>query len=207
MTAGESARHAPRSRRGRLTVDREQDIHGAALALLQEVGYDALTMDEVAARARASKATLYRRWKGKAQLMAAALRYHAPDENESDTPDTGSLVGDLHEIARRACETPHREELVVLRALGRATHAHPELADAVCEYTIKPGMEALRTVLDRAIARGEVAPDNPALAFVPHLISGATLTRPALEQTEADRAFLSQYVDAVVLPTLLQRHH
>jgi AcrR family transcriptional regulator len=186
-----------------LTTDREQDIYQAVLSLVREVGYDALTMDEVAARARASKATFYRRWHGKPQLVAAALRQRAPDETEA--PDTGSLAGDLHEIARGLCGSASREELVLLRALCHAERAHPEVADAVDEYKIKPRLEALHTVVDRAIDRGEVAADNPALDVLPHLISGAALARPVLEHTEADAEYFSHYVDAVVLPALLRR--
>jgi AcrR family transcriptional regulator len=185
-----------------LTADRERDIYEAVLSLLREVGYDALTMDDVATRAKTSKATIYRRWQGKLQLVAAALRHGAPDE--SGALDTGSLVGDLHEIARRANGVAHREELDVLRALSRATCVYPELADAVYEYKIKPELEAMRAMVDRAIDRGEVAADNAALAFLPHLLSGVTLARPILERTEADTEFLSRYVEAVVLPALLR---
>src|SRR5262249_52228886 len=49
----------------------------AALRLLAEVGYDQMTMDAIAERARASKATIYRRWSGKADLVVAALKRYA----------------------------------------------------------------------------------------------------------------------------------
>jgi AcrR family transcriptional regulator len=202
MSAGEVSERVERPRRNRLTADRERDIYDTVLTLLREVGYDALTMDDVAARAKASKATIYRRWQGKLQLVAAALRHDAPDD--SDVLDTGSLVSDLHEIARRANGAARREELDLLRALSHATCAYPELADAVYEYKIKPELETMRAIVDRAIDRGEVAADNAALAFLPHLISGATLARPVLERTEADAEFLNRYVDTVVLPALLR---
>ena len=59
--------------RPRVEGDREQEILDATLDVLADVGYDRLTMDAVAQRARASKATLYRRWNGKARLVVDAL--------------------------------------------------------------------------------------------------------------------------------------
>ncbi|MFD9539869.1 TetR/AcrR family transcriptional regulator [Streptomyces sp. NPDC060022] len=184
-----------------MTADRERDIFEAVLTLLREGDYEALTMDNVATRARASKATLYRRWQGKPQLVAAALRHQTPDD--SDSLDTGSLAGDLHEIARRAGGAALQDYLVLLRALSRAMHAHPELADAVYESRVEPELRTMRAVVDRAVDRGEVAAMNPALGFLAHLVSGATLARPVVERAEADPEFLSRYVDAVVLPALL----
>ncbi|MBO0870980.1 MAG: helix-turn-helix transcriptional regulator, partial [Micromonosporaceae bacterium] len=77
----------------KLSAEREQEILRAAYGLLAEVGYEALRLDAVAARARASKATLYRHWSRKAKLVADAVRScHA---STMDAPDTGTLRGDL----------------------------------------------------------------------------------------------------------------
>ena len=65
-------------RRSRITPEREAELYAAVLDLLREVGYDALTMDAVAARTRSSKATLYRQWGGKAKLVVRALRHQKP---------------------------------------------------------------------------------------------------------------------------------
>ena len=59
--------------RPRVEGEREDEILDATLELLIEVGYDRLTMDSVAKRSRASKATLYRRWETKASLAIDAL--------------------------------------------------------------------------------------------------------------------------------------
>lgn len=73
---------------------REEAILAAAVALVAEVGYDRVSMDAIAARARASKMTIYRKWPGKAPLIAEALRRRA-EEGTPEIPDTGSLGGDL----------------------------------------------------------------------------------------------------------------
>src|SRR5262245_37799618 len=74
--------------------EREQAIIDATVCLLAEIGYEAMTMDAVAARARASKATIYRRWPGKPQLVGDALRRCGPGP-KAEIPHTGSLRGDL----------------------------------------------------------------------------------------------------------------
>src|SRR3954451_6638713 len=79
--------------RPRVEGEREDEILDATVRLLMDVGYDRLTMDAVAAAARASKATLYRRWETKASLvLEAVLAQKGPAD---DLPDTGSLRGDL----------------------------------------------------------------------------------------------------------------
>ena len=78
--------------RPRVEGEREREILAATLAVLADVGYDRLTMDAVATAARASKATLYRRWQGKAALVVDAL---ASQKHPVAEPDTGSLRDDL----------------------------------------------------------------------------------------------------------------
>src|SRR3954466_9997578 len=81
--------------RPRIEGDREQEILDAAIQVLAEVGYDRLTMDAVAAKAKASKATLYRRWTSKVSLVIEALQH---EKGPNTPPDTGSLRGDLQQV-------------------------------------------------------------------------------------------------------------
>src|SRR5690349_18299552 len=78
--------------RPRVEGEREQEILDSTIDILSEVGYDRLTMDAVATRAKASKATLYRRWNGKAQLVIDAL---ISQKEPHALPDTGSLREDM----------------------------------------------------------------------------------------------------------------
>src|ERR1700712_5253944 len=78
---------------GRSAV-REAAICQAVIELLNEQSYDSVSMDAVAARAKASKATIYRRWSNKEELVLHALRQFYADGNAA-VPDTGSLRDDL----------------------------------------------------------------------------------------------------------------
>ncbi|MET9426790.1 MULTISPECIES: TetR/AcrR family transcriptional regulator [unclassified Streptomyces] len=186
--------------RTRLTPERESELYEAVLALLREVGYDALTMDAVAARTHSSKATLYRQWGSKPQLVARALRNNKPVR--LDEIDTGSLRGDFHEILSRSDDCRLEQDSALMRGLAHAVHDNPELLRALRELLIEPEMTGLDGVLRRAVERGEVAVDNPALKLVPHMLIGAFIARPLVDDRPVDQAFLRAYVDAVVLPAL-----
>ncbi|QKV97617.1 TetR/AcrR family transcriptional regulator [Streptomyces sp. NA02950] len=186
-------------RRSRLSAERERELCEAVVELLQEVGYDALTMDAVAARTHSSKATLYRQWKSKPQLVATALRCVKPVLLEDI--DTGSLRGDLHEIVR--CSEPARErDAALMRGLAQAVHENEDLQEALRELLIYPEIEALDALLGRAVDRGEVAADAPALRYVPHMLCGAYVARPFIEAKEPDLEYLEDFIDAVILPAL-----
>ena len=186
--------------RGRLTPEREAELYEAVLDLLREVGYDALTMDAVANRTRSSKATLYRQWRSKPQLVATALRNNKP-VHVGDI-DTGSLRGDFHTMIGRTDDCQMEKDSALMRGLAQAVHADSDLHAALRELLIEPEITGLDTVLRRAVDRGEVAADNPALGYVPHMLVGAFVARQLIENRTPDQAFLTHYLDAVVLPAL-----
>lgn len=70
--------------------------------MLSENGYQATSMNDIAARAGVGKAAIYRRWSSKAALITDALVYWRPDLLSYEAPDTGSLAGDLDAIVQRA---------------------------------------------------------------------------------------------------------
>lgn len=63
-------------------------------------------------------------------------------------------------------------------------------------------MTGFDQLLQRAVDRGELRPDNPALKYIPHMVVGALAARQLIEDRPVDQAFLMDYVDAVVLPAL-----
>ncbi|MFF1444658.1 TetR/AcrR family transcriptional regulator [Streptomyces sp. NPDC058295] len=189
------------TRRSRITPEREAELYRAVLDLLREVGYDALTMDAVATRTRSSKATLYRQWGGKAELVAKAVRHDKPGVSAGGV-DTGSLRGDLHALTMRSDDCEMEQNSALMRGLAMAIHGNPDLLRAFKEHLVEPEMAEFRNVLQRAMDRGEIRADNPAIDFVPHMMIGAFAARTMLDEQPPTQAFLLSYIDAVVLPAL-----
>ncbi|WEV24190.1 TetR/AcrR family transcriptional regulator [Streptomyces sp. 71268] len=195
-----SAASAGPGRRSRLTPQREAELYTAVLDLLREFGYEALTMHAVAARAQCSKATLYRLWAGKAELVAVALRHQQPAALAEI--DTGTLRGDFRTMVAQMDDRQMVKDALLMRGLFQAVHTHPELLQALRDLLVDPELTGLDALLARAVERGEIAADSPALPFVPHMLLGALITRQLIEDETADRAFLTHYIDAVVFPAL-----
>jgi AcrR family transcriptional regulator len=192
---------AATARRSRITPEREAELYEAVLDLLREVGYDALTMDAVAARTRSSKATLYRQWGGKAELVAKAVRHNKPG-GSLDGIDTGSLRGDLHALTVRTDDCEMEQNSALMRGLAMAIHANPDLLQAFREHLVEPELAEFRRGVQRAIDRGEVREDNPAIGYIMHMMLGAFAARTLIDEQPPTQAFLLSYIDAVVLPAL-----
>ncbi|GGX21996.1 TetR/AcrR family transcriptional regulator [Streptomyces chryseus] len=186
--------------RTRLTPERESELYEAVLDLLREVGYDAVTMDAVAARTRSSKATLYRQWGSKPELVVRALRHNKP-VSVADI-DTGTLRGDFRALVERTDDCQLERDSALMRGLAQAVHENPDLHRALRELLIAPELTGLDGMLRRAVDRGEIPADTAALRYVPHMLVGAFVAQELIEGRSPDRAFLSDYIDAVVLPAL-----
>jgi AcrR family transcriptional regulator len=129
-------------------------ILAASIALVRDVGYDAVAMDAIAARAGVGKATLYRRWSSKESLVADALEGIMV---RRQMPDTGSTRGDLRAVMRdtvRMYEDPATTGL--LSGLVAAMARSPQIAAAVREGFVKVRRETVRQVIKRGIARGDL---------------------------------------------------
>ncbi|MEU5628753.1 TetR/AcrR family transcriptional regulator [Streptomyces tendae] len=187
------------SRRSKITPEREQEFFDAVLDQLRSCGYDAVTMEGIAASTRCSKSTLYRQWKTKPQFVAAALRSNR--RVRFTDIDTGSLADDLRQAAAAAGEGTGKDT-GLLQALGHAVMEDPELKCALREALVEPEIAALRAILARGVARGEVPAGHPALEYVPAQLFGMLRMRPVLEGEQADAAYLVRFVEAVVLPAL-----
>jgi AcrR family transcriptional regulator len=189
------------ARRGsRLTPQREAAVCSGALDLLREVGYEALTMDALAARSRCSKATLYRQWGGKAELVAMALRHEKPI-SAADI-DTGSLRGDFRALLTLEDDLRMEADWALMRGLATALHGNPDLLQALRGVMIQPERSGLDVLLRRAVDRGEIRAGNPALPYVVQLLLGAFVTRDVLEGRPPTQAYLLAFLDAVILPAL-----
>jgi AcrR family transcriptional regulator len=188
----------PGATRPRVEGAREEEILDATVRLLVEVGYDKLTLDAVAAEARASKATLYRRWDGKAELVVDAVHRSKACGGPLD-PDTGSLRGDLLALACRTGGLTDAVPLSVFAGLMSAMHHDADLMAAVHERFLGPRIEMATRVLERARQRGEIgqAVDIRLLAAV---LPAIVLYRRLVLGQHIDRRFVARIIDEVVLP-------
>lgn len=194
--SGHTVSAAGRSRR--LDEEREQAILRATYDLLGETGYQGLRVDAVAARAQASKATLYRHWPTKAGLVFDAVKCcKAADE---PIPDTGSLRGDLMNWFGAIARTIAGDEGPILAGLFMAMHTDPELAEQLRGMRESKLPHAVM-ICARAEARGELTEGyDPGLIdeIVPALIfmHGFALGEPI------DEPFIAHLTDDIILPLL-----
>lgn len=191
-----------RGRRGRARDDsRDPEILRAAAELLGEVGYDRLTMDAVAALARAGKATLYRRWPSKAELVVDAVICTA-DRPEAVLPDTGSLAGDLRALAAAVAKEPDGMRDRIMAGLVTALPQHPDLASVVRDRLTAPRLALMRAVFDQAVARGEIPPDRD-LDMLTRVGPAMVFHRVMIMIEPVDEAFITHLIDEVILPLAL----
>lgn len=145
-------RNRPRS------VDSSDAILAATLELLAEHGFDGTTTDAIAARAGVSKATIYRRWASKDDLVLAAVTTLARDVAD---PDTGRLADDLRALLN-GLVTAFSDERVarLVPTIVDQMARKPAFADAMRQGFVQPRRETARRIIQRARDRGEVAVDD-----------------------------------------------
>lgn len=188
---------AARLRRSDLA--RHDEILEATLGELQEVGYDRMTMDAVARRAGASKATLYRHWPNKAELVVAAIRHMKGDLGV--LPDTGSLRGDLLALLQGARPHETDDQLCVVRGMVSACGADPELASAFHEQVVEAKRTMALDLMRRAQQRGEVS-EATDIHFLVDAAPAMLIFRHLLTPYPVDDAYLARLVDEIWLPLL-----
>ncbi|QIG42227.1 TetR/AcrR family transcriptional regulator [Nocardioides anomalus] len=194
------AEAAAAATRPRVEGDRESEILEAALAVLAEVGYDRLTMDAVATKAKASKATLYRRWNGKVQLVIDALHHgHRHEGPGLEMPDTGTLRGDLLAAYCGHGGLTDKPEVDGFVAILTAISRDADFAEAFRSQVLAPKLAASSAIFDRAKARGEVREDVDIELLAPAL-AGIVLHRFFIMGEPPTPETIAQVVDQIILP-------
>ncbi|GHH72589.1 hypothetical protein GCM10017673_27770 [Streptosporangium violaceochromogenes] len=174
---------------------KQEEIFQATLELLAGRGYEGLTVEGVAERSGVDETTIYRWWPSKAVLLGTAL-------TESrllffETPDTGSLRGDLvalvEQVAGLLTRPPAAD--VAVAALGAAA-GNPELAVGV-QHFFADRFSRERLIFDRAVGRGELSPDADPMLIM-DLLVGAIWLRAIFRGLPLDEDFAPRVVDAVL---------
>jgi AcrR family transcriptional regulator len=182
----------------------ERAIHAAVLAELTETGYAGLALDRVAKRAGIGRASLYRRWTTKSELVADSLAGALPTVEAA--PSTGSVRDDLlacFEQMHRLLDGPGR---LALQAVAAELHgpADNALTTLFRDRVLEPRLQIVLDVLLAGVARGELraeaavpllARTGPALLFQHLMMYG----------TPAPRTTVEDIVDRVILPAAVRR--
>jgi AcrR family transcriptional regulator len=188
----------PGRRRG---DDLEHAIFDAALAELAEVGYANVRMEAVAARAKAGKASLYKRWPDRARLIQAAARYKATEVEPAFEP-SGDLRGDLLKVMKHIAaqqSTPFGE--AIRGWIGELRSTPAELTEELRTKIETPRIRVFAKIYEDGIARGTVKPEalNPRVVnLAPTLITHYFLTRAESPPDEV----IEEFLDQIVMPLI-----
>jgi AcrR family transcriptional regulator len=176
----------------------EDAIYDAVVAGINVEGFDSLTMEGIAARAHTGKASLYRRWSSREDLVLDALLNRLP--NLDAEPNTGTVRGDVLEHLRCMVETMKTPAGQAMWTILRNPRNGRAIINAIDGRVIEPHQQTMLKILRRGVARGEVRPAavtrlvaevGPLLIRQHHLVAGP----PSATEVE-------QIVDQVVIPIL-----
>ncbi|MFE3075430.1 TetR/AcrR family transcriptional regulator [Nocardia tengchongensis] len=185
-----------------MSAGTDLSVREATVALLAEVGYAGLRVQDVATRAGVGKAALYRRWPSKAAL---ALHHLIGDLRPREYRDTGSLRGDLREVAA---------DFVERMANPRVRAVLPELmADLMRDGTLQtvfedvcllPERELIRAVAERALERGDLA-ELPDLAWAHAQFAGPVFLWLTMLGGQGDPALIDRVADSVAASWMYEK--
>ena len=178
---------------------RDGVIRAAILRLLAEVGYGALTMDAVAAAAGVGKATIYRRWRTKEDLVVDTISdLH---RGEALPPDTGSLEGDLRALLHSLVAVITSETGSATLSLLSTVPHHPALANAFRNGPLAVWRDSFAHVWARAEQRGEVR-TGLAGSTLAETTTALLVQRWLLTGRPVDNAYADEVLETVVLPLM-----
>jgi AcrR family transcriptional regulator len=173
----------------------EQAIIDATIEAIGERGIDGVRCEDVAARAGVGKATLYRRWPGKEDLLIAAF---AAMKRPLPEPGGASVRADLIEllgvVAADADDPRYAQQYALLHGAGER---YPRLVAGSRELVIEPRRDAVRAVLRRGVEAGELRPDTD-VEVAMLLLTGAVMARGKHEPNPAAPGFTARVVDELL---------
>lgn len=188
-TGGARRPGRPRSERA------EQAILDATLEAIAERGVDGVGCEDVAARAGVGKATLYRRWPGKEDLLIAAfasLKSPLPEpRGESARED---LIAMLSVMATDADDPRYARQFALLHDEGQR---YPRLVRRYKEQIVEPRRELIRSVLRRGVATGELREDTD-VEIAMLALTGAVMARGKHDPGPAEPCFATRVVDELL---------
>jgi AcrR family transcriptional regulator len=197
VPADVSAPETGHRRPGRPRSERaDRAIIDAALSLFAETGPEGLCIEQVAARAGVGKATIYRRWPGKEDLLLdamASLQSPLPDPAGRSVRE--DLITLLAAVSEAVADPRRAREFALLLGEGAK---YPRLMARYVETVLEPRREVIRSVLRRGVATGELRAgvDIEAALF---MLTGAVLARGKYEPGSLPPGYVERVVDELLL--------
>jgi AcrR family transcriptional regulator len=186
----------------------EDAIRAAAYAELSEVGYLAFSVEAVAERARTGKASIYRRWPTKQELVLDSLCSALPTPSmcglEMELTDDVSTVDALREVARAIASIMSSPAGDAMRAVKCEAFSDPELARTVDERFQAPRRAALIALLQRGVERGEVRPEA-ATELVADVLPAMLAHRVILMRESVSEQDIMSIIDEILIPLVSVR--
>jgi AcrR family transcriptional regulator len=183
----------------------ERAILDAVWAELSEVGYTAFTVEGVAARARTGKASIYRRWPTKQELVMDAMLERVPTPEQCgiglEIDDSVSTAEALHGVARAIASVITSPAGDAMRAIKCEALADPELARLIDDRFQAPRRAAMIGLLQRGAARGEVRPDA-VTALVADVLPAILSHRVILQREPLTEQDLTDIMQQVFIPLI-----
>ncbi|HEU5267120.1 MAG TPA: TetR-like C-terminal domain-containing protein [Jatrophihabitans sp.] len=199
--AGQAERVASRRRGAAL----EDAILQAAYEELSESGYTAFSVESVAARARTGKASIYRRWTTKAELVMDALCAALPEADEAglvpQLPDSVSTADALRGMAEAITAVLASPAGDAMRAVKCEAATDPSLARLIDDRFQAPRRRAMLALLRRGVERGEVRPDA-ATPLVADVLPAVLSHRVILQREPITKRTITDIIDQVLLPLI-----
>jgi len=190
MAPSQARRGRPRSEHA------NRAIIGAALELFAEAGAEGLCIEKVASMARVGKATIYRRWPGKEDLLLdalASLRTPLPEPKGESVRD--DLVALLDALRTESVDPRQARQVALL--LGDGVR-YPRLIERYVETVVEPRRDVFRAVLRRGLATGELR-ENANIETAVDMLTGAVLAKVTrLSHERADRGYARRVVDELL---------
>jgi AcrR family transcriptional regulator len=181
---------------------RDADLLDAALIVLAEFGYEKMTMDAVAAHAKAGKGAIYRRWSSKAELVVDAVaRMKRSMVDETNMRNTGSLRGDLLDLFKPQSTEESEIRMKIMSGLASLMSQDSTLVEAANAAVVEPWSNAHYLLMERAINRGEVSPTAD-IKTMSRIIPSMAAYRSLIQRKPFAKDFLVSLIDSVVLPAL-----
>ena len=174
----------------------------AAIQTLSEVGFDSMTMDQVAALVGSAKTTIYRRWPSKVELVRDALIWMSRKSVEVEKiPDTGHLRTDLLSVQKDYSPEHSERKLQVLSKLGSFQSEHQKAAEEVAAGVFGPMNKLNAKLIRRAVERGEIS-RTADVEMACLTIAAVIAYYTGVLHKPFDKTHYAKLLDTVILPAL-----